>query len=218
MLPATIALAALFLWSLLTVIAGVGSDFSLGDWLPSSDLTNLGDSGLSNSPHNPLENALAGVLMTPMKWLNLREIPFIIWGSIFTISWWLTSITAYYAILRQLLSTPINFWASIPVTLICMTIAAIVTKYLTHPLRHLFASTELKARDLVGEEVTVSSYEASIKHGQARFKTNGAPLLLNIRTDGPTLPQGTRVWITHYDSQKRVYQVSATTTSAPKVL
>jgi hypothetical protein len=66
---------------------------------------------------------------------------------------------------------------------------------------------------LIGEEAEIWSYDATVSHGQARFKTDGAPLLLNVKTDGPTLVKGTKVWIAHYDETTRVYIVSATTTN-----
>ena len=75
------------------------------------------------------------------------------------------------------------------------------------------SNTNFESKSLIGKEAEISSYEATSEHGQVKYKTDAAPLLLNVRTDGPHLEKGTRVWITHYDPKRRVYIVSATTTS-----
>jgi len=81
-------------------------------------------------------------------------------------------------------------------------------------MRGWFLANSFESKSLIGQEAEISSYDASPENGQVKFKTNGAPLLLNVRTDGPHLAKGTRVWITHYDSTKRLYIVSPTTTAA----
>jgi hypothetical protein len=73
-------------------------------------------------------------------------------------------------------------------------------------------SGSVDSKSLIGQEAEICSYDATPENGQAKFKTGASPLLLNVRTDVPRLEKGTRVWITHYDSVKRVYHVSPTTT------
>jgi hypothetical protein len=81
-------------------------------------------------------------------------------------------------------------------------------------MRGWFQSTTFESKSIIGKEAEISSYDASPDNGQVKFKTDGAPLLLNVRTDGPHLAKGTRVWITHYDSVKRLYIVSPTTSAS----
>lgn len=78
-----------------------------------------------------------------------------------------------------------------------------------------FVVERLDSQSLIGKECQISSSVASIDFGQVKFKTEGSPLLLNVRTDGPSLAQGTHVWITHYDPKRRVYIVSPTTANSP---
>jgi len=95
-----------------------------------------------------------------------------------------------------------------------LVIALPLTKFVTQPMRGWFQTGSFESKSLIGQEAEISSYDASPDNGQVKFKTEGAPLLLNVRTDGPHLAKGTRVWITHYDSVKRLYIVSPTTAAA----
>jgi hypothetical protein len=84
-------------------------------------------------------------------------------------------------------------------------------------MRGWFTSEKLTSKSLIGQECEISSHEASPEFGQVKFKTDGSPLLLNVRTDGPHLAKGERVWITHYDPARRVYIVSPTTSHGASV-
>ncbi len=215
LLPPSIMLLLLFLWSIATIAIGFGSDLSIADWLPSEPSVGPNHEGMAETIQQTAGTAIGGVVLTPAKWLNLRDLPIIVWGGVFTIAWWVVSIVGWYVCDVHLFGKEVEWFWSTLLIMRNIAIALVATKFITQPMRNWFANHELVARDLVGEEVLIISYDASPTHGQARFKTDGAPLLLNIRTDGPILPKGTRVWITHYDIAKRIYIVSATTTSTP---
>ncbi|MCC6508489.1 MAG: hypothetical protein IT423_05240, partial [Pirellulaceae bacterium] len=85
-----------------------------------------------------------------------------------------------------------------------------LTKLVTRPFRGWYVTEDLSTQSLIGQECEICSSEATPEYGQVRFKTDGAPLLLNVRTDGSYLAKGARVWITHYDATRRAYIVSPT--------
>jgi hypothetical protein len=67
-------------------------------------------------------------------------------------------------------------------------ISALVTKIVTGPLAPYFAGTTGFSEDtIIGQPCVISSSEATPTHGQAKHATGGAPLLLNVRTDGELL-------------------------------
>ncbi len=208
-------LGLLVVWSLMTIIVGGLDSHLAASWHlhnPFSGGHTDGD-GLSHTISNVLGDALGTVILAPAKWLNLKQLPIILWTGIFTLSWWAVSILLWVSIDNSILKDP-NF--IVVALLISRNIALglLVTKLITQPMRGLFDTNELTSISLVGQEAEISSFDATPESGQVKYKTEGAPLLLNVRTDGPHLPKGTRVWLTHYDKQKRIYIVSATTTAS----
>ena len=87
--------------------------------------------------------------------------------------------------------------------------AIIATKYITQPVVGKFLPPPAYDKDrLLGATCEISSIVACPSFGQARFRTNSAPLLLNVRTDGPEIPKGTEVRIVDVDPSKRIYTVA----------
>lgn len=202
--PSTVLLALMVMWSLLTICIGFGMDV---------DFDSHVDGFFSMFSHTSFE-AIGSVAMLPMRWLNMRNLPIMIWLGIFSFLWSFVSIVFWLGMDRVLFP---QWGAFVDGMLVVrnLAVALPLTKLVTQPMTGWFASTKLESRTLIGEEAVISSYDATPEHGQVKFKTDGAPLLLNVRTDGPHLDKGTRVWITHFDPVKRVYTVSATTTFSP---
>ncbi len=218
-LPATLLLAAMVCWSLFTVLvgAGLGSD---GNWSfhfhnPLSSVVNADPNiGLGHSISHFLGDTLGSFVLAPTKWLNLRSVPFLLWLGVFTLAWWTLSVAWWMAVDEWFFAVPGTLTTAL---LVARNIACAlpITKLITQPMIGLFADTgSLDSKSLIGEEAEICSFDATPENGQAKFKTGAAPLLLNVRTDGPHLIKGTRVWITHYDANKRIYLVSPTTTDS----
>jgi hypothetical protein len=167
------------------------------------------DSKLAASGNGVTEGASLLVL----RWLNVKDIPLVLWLGSFAVIWWFLSASLWTAIDARFLSvSPGWLWSSLLVVR-NLGLAIPLTKLVTQPMKGWFKMERLDAQSLIGKECQISSSEATPEFGQVKFKTRGAPLLLNIRTDGPHLPKGTNVWITHYDTKRRVYIVSPTTTA-----
>lgn len=219
-LPASILLVLVSMWSLATVLLGIGHDFSLFSGhidVPPDGGVGSGGTLQESASHHLVEAAGVSVL-GPVRWLNLNTVPFFLWTLIFSAIWWFVSITLWLVMDSHLFGAP-GFFVTTGLFIKNVAISLPLTKYLTYPFRNIFAGTEgLAPRSLIGHEAEIWSYDATTVHGQARYKTDGAPLLLNVRTDGPTLVKGTKVWIAHYDNSSRTYIVSATTTNNQTLL
>jgi hypothetical protein len=142
-----------------------------------------------------------------LRWLHLDTIPIAIWGGLFACVNWLL---AY--ILWNAFDSARHDPTWLPSLLLATrngVIAAVITKFATAPLAPYFGDAEVYSEEtLIGQSCIVSSGEATATFGQAKFNTGGAPLLLNIRTDGPHLVKGTSVRIIAFDPSKRIYSVT----------
>ena len=87
----------------------------------------------------------------------------------------------------------------------------LLTKAATEPLVKIFAKQSTRSpEDLLGLECEISTHEATPDEGQARFRIeDGAPLLLNVRTEGETLRLGDAAKIVGYEPTTRIYFVEA---------
>ena len=141
------------------------------------------------------------------RWLNLNQVPEAIWFCLFALIWWCVSLAAWLGLDRLYVSEPGLIWSSL-LTIRNLAVALPLTKFCTNPLRSLVADDEISSNTLIGKECIISSGQAGPDFGQAKVRTDAAPLLLNVRTDGRYLAKGARVWITYYDERRRTYLVS----------
>ncbi len=216
-LPATMFLGLLLLWNLLAMLGTVDLHMPHGDvdlHLPTdghvhADVPAPADVHLDSTSGGMGHGASDGLAVLMMKWLNLREVPLVLWMGILAVAWWFISATLWTVVDRRFLSEPGWLWSSVLVVR-NLALAIPLTKLATRPMRGWFTTERISAHSLIGQECKISSSVASPEFGQVKFKTEGSPLLLNVRTDGPSLVQGTPVWITHYDAKRRIYIVSPT--------
>ena len=87
-------------------------------------------------------------------------------------------------------------------------IAVILTKIFTQPLRGKFVHQEPNTiKDLVGQTCVVTTTEVNDKVGQAEYRTEAAPLLLNVRSENNSLAKGDTAVIVDFDESNHVYIV-----------
>jgi len=206
-LPATFLLGFLLAWSLLAILGTVDLDIPGFGVQVDSDL----DPGIDLDPS--AVTAPAGLGLFASRWLNIGSVPLVLWLGTFGVLWWFTSAMLWILVDQHFFSPPDWLWSTLLVAK-NLAIAIPLTKLVTGPMRGWFVVERLTSNSIVGKECTISSLEANADFGQVKFKTDGAPLLLNVRTDGQHLVQGARVWITHYDAKRRVYIVSPTGTDS----
>ncbi len=214
--PASVLLVLVGMWSLATVVLGLGHDYHL--FSGHVDAPGGAGGSIQDTASHHLTEAVGITVLTPIRWLNLHTVPLFLWTLVFASVWWVVSLSLWLFMDGPLFGEP-GWFITTGLFVKNVAISLPLTKYLTYPFRNIFSGTEgLAPKSLIGEEAEIWSYDATVNHGQARFKTDGAPLLLNVKTDGPTLVKGTKVWIAHYDEAKRVYIVSATTTNNQPLL
>jgi len=145
-----------------------------------------------------------------LRWLHLDEIPLVIWGGVFACVNWLIAYILWTAFDSQRYEP--TLMVSVLLSIRNGVIAGTLTKFATAPLvPYLAKSLAYDDGSLIGQTAVISSGEATPAFGQAKYDTGGAPLLLNIRTDGPHLRKGTVVRIASYEPTKRTYIVTPST-------
>ncbi|WP_153558863.1 OB-fold-containig protein [Roseimaritima sediminicola] len=236
MWPASVLMGLLLCYLVLSLIGAVdmdldGPDADLGGDpgmdLDAADLPDAPDADFdvdvdaaAGSPTADLEGAhqasdlFGGAGAMTLRWLNLGKIPIIIWAGTFTLLFWSVSwlLWNHFDIPRY---EP-TLLTSVLLSIRNVVIAVGLTKLATGPMTRIFApEPQYDAACLMGKECTVSTSKATAEFGQAHYRTDAAPLLLNIRTDGPQLTKGDRARIIGFDPHKRIYIVSQVDPEVP---
>ncbi len=150
---------------------------------------------------------LQGLGGLSIRCTNFGRVPVVLWGGIFTIAFWSVSYYLWHTFDSERYSTAI-----LPTVLLSirnMVIAVGITKGITQPMLGQFVDApSYDQRKLLGATCEICTTEATPEFGQAKFRTNASPLLLNVRTDGAHIPKGTEVRIIGFDKEKRIYKVT----------
>jgi len=145
-----------------------------------------------------------GIGFVGLRFLNIGNVPLMLWLSVFGLSGWLISMLLANEV------TPVE-WREIATAIgRNVGLALVATKIITQPLRGRFDPIEPhRSQDLLGQQCVVTSTTASPEFGQARYVTEAAPLILTIRTASETLPRDTVVEIIDYLPERSTYIVKA---------
>ncbi len=195
--PASILVCLLLAYTLISLLGIFHFDFS-------SEV----DAGVDIDSPEIDGDWLGGVGGMTVRWMNLDRLPMILWLSTFTVAFWAVSYLFWYGY-------DVHQYEPVWLTslLLCIrnvVIATGMTKLVTEPLSRWFVpAPQYSPSTLIGETCVVSTSEVTERFGQAKFKTDAAPLLLNIRTDDPHLTKGMVVRIIAFDADRRIYKVTA---------
>ncbi|MCD0462900.1 OB-fold-containig protein [Roseiconus lacunae] len=226
--PASVLVCLMVLYALVAVIGlidlGLDGDLEMdgsldvGPDLDGLDLDGIEgvevDAGGGNVDFGDLDVSQGGLagLMTgfgamTIRLTNFGRVPLIIWFGVFTIVFWAVSYGLWHGFDSS------HYAATLLPTLLCTirngVIAIAATKLVTQPIVGKFDPQPGYDRDRVlGGTCEISSLSASPAFGQAKFRTNAAPLLLNVRTTGAEIPKGTEVRIIDFDPSRRIYTVT----------
>ena len=194
--PASVAIMLLLAYSGLVFVGLVDSALEPPD---------LG----GGNPGVDVSDSLTSVGAISLRWLNLDSVPIFIWFGVFGLCWWIISLGMWdWFDSARYQPTLIP---SVLLALRNVVIAVGVTKFLTIPMRRWFErGRAYSAEVLIGEVCEIQTGEANGEFGRARFKTDGAPLLLNVRTKGESLSRGQLAEIVDFDPEKRIYIVQST--------
>ena len=201
--PASVLVCLLVVYVVVAILGLIDLDLGLGDVFEMD-----ADVDPGSVDHGGM---FGGIGAATLRWMNLQRLPLILWLAVFIVVFWPLSYGLWYGFdTKRYEPTLIT---SLLLVIRNGVIAIGITKFVTAPLNRVFKPAETYGPShLIGRRCVVSSVEVDAKYGQAEYPTDAAPLLLNICTDGETLPRGTRVEIIAYDADRRVYQVIA----APK--
>ncbi len=212
--PASVLLVLMILYS---AVAAIGlADFDLGvdvdlD-LDGADVPDLDAGGIDGAEIHG--TGLMGSLgaMT-VRWSNFGRIPIAIWGGVFTLALWAIAYSLWHGYDVDRYSPTLI--PSILLSIRNMVVAIAITKVVTQPLVGKFDKEPgYDSKRIVGSTCEISSIEATPSFGQAKFRTNAAPLLLNVQTDGATIPRGTEVRVVDFNPHKRIYTVTNITSES----
>lgn len=191
MWPASVLVLIIVGYLVLALLGAV--DFDGPDWTPAGDgWQSLG--------------------ATSLRWFHLGAIPIVFWLGCFSILQWLIAYGLWH-FFEASRYTP-TLTESLLLAGRNAVLAALATKLVTGPLvPHLSEAPTFNEETIIGEPCVICSSEATPTFGQAKYKTGGAPLLLNIRTDGAHLVKGDAATIVAYDTERRLYTVTASSAS-----
>ena len=212
--PATVLLALMIIYS---AVAAIGlADFDLGvdvdlD-MDAVDVPDLDAGGIDGAEiHSPGLMGSMGAMT--IRWSNFGRIPIAIWGGVFTLALWGISYGLWHGYDVDRYSP--TLFPSILLTIRNSVVAIMITKVVTQPLVGKFDKEPgYDSKRIVGSTCEISSIEATPSFGQAKFRTNAAPILLNVQTDGTTIPRGTEVRIVDFNPHKRIYTVTNITSES----
>jgi hypothetical protein len=150
---------------------------------------------------------LQGLGAATVRWTNFGRIPVVLWGGLFAVAFWSVSYGLWHTFDANRYDP--TWLPSILLTIRNVVIATGITKLVTQPMVGYFvAPPTYDYRRLLGATCEICTSEATSEFGQAKFRTNAAPLLLNVRTDGAHIPKGTEVRIIGFDKENRIYKVT----------
>jgi len=191
-LPASVLLVLVMVYWLLAILAGL--DLDLFDFDLDMDA-------------EPDFSSAVGVGLVVFRFVNIGRVPIMIWMSVFTVTYWLLSM-----LLDRLLDNPDHretLFFAVQYGVRNFAIAVVLAKIFTQPLRDKFDAKEPNTAEyLIGRECVITTTEVTESFGQARYKTEAAPLLLNVRAREEPLAKGDLAVIVDHDAEENVYFVT----------
>jgi len=191
-LPASILLVLVMFYWLMVILAGLDFDFF--------------DFDFDMDAEPDFESALSFGFVV-LRFLNIGRVPIMIWTSTFALTFWLLSM-----LLDRLLDNPEHreaIFNAVQYGIRNFAIAILLTKVFTQPLRDKFDAKEPnRVEDLIGMHCSITTTEVTESFGQAEYRTEAAPLLLNVRTRETPLAKGDQAVIVDHDAEENVYFVT----------
>ncbi len=188
-MPFTVLLILVFIYWLMIIVGAIGLDtFDL-----SADTDVQVDCGMSTG-------------MAALKFFHIGEVPVMIVASVFVFSLWAVALLSneYFGERFGVLVTLVFL---VPNIIVSLFVAKIVTIPFRFMMSHVNDGIEQKMQ-IVGKTCIITTSEVTVAHGQAEFASDGAPLLLNVRTkQGETLARGDEALILDHDQRENVYTV-----------
>ena len=140
-----------------------------------------------------------------LAFFNLGQVPFMLFMTFWIVPVWVMAVLGNHYLENE--SLGFGLLLLVPILIVGLFVA----KFLTAPFVRLFGKLDSDVahnQSLIGRPCTVTSSASASRTGQARIVTNGAPLLLNVRTpDGLSMRRGDTALVIDYEPQRNVYLV-----------
>jgi hypothetical protein len=157
------------------------------------------DSQLSNP------DVLAGLMLK----FGLHGVPVTVIVSLISLFGWLVCYYAVHFLLSWLAPGLFRFVLGIPIFVVVLYVAVMITSAVIKPLRPLFLNArQQNSQFIVGQTAVVRSSRVDDGFGEAILQDGGAGLLLKVRAEpGVTFVKGDRVVVLAHDKEKNTYKV-----------
>ena len=203
-LPFTVLLGLVVVYWLLVALGALDTDFGADAELDASVDADVDADG--HHARHMHADAEAGWFSNVLHFINVGDVPLMVVLSVMALCLWLGSMIAnhYWTGGNTLLALA----ALVPNSVLSL----VVTRYVTLPLKPLF---RLLRRDedehvpVVGRQCRITTSEANGSFGQAEIATEGAPLLIDVRTlDGGSITRGTTAVVVRADNDRGIYFIA----------
>jgi hypothetical protein len=167
--------------------------------------------GLHSGEAHGIHKEIAGghngsFLVQALSFLNVGQVPLTLVLSVFALCLWLGSMIVNRYLTGG--SVALATAALIPNFIV----SVVATRYITLPFRPLFRAITWERNEhfvVIGQRCTITTSEATPEFGQAEIKTDGAPLLLNVRTlNGSRLTKGETAVVARVDHDRSLYFIT----------
>jgi hypothetical protein len=141
-----------------------------------------------------------------LTFLNVGQLPLMFVMSILALCLWLGSMIANHYLTGG--SATLSAAYILPNFLVSF----VATRFLTYPFRPLFRAISrehVEEKSALGQCCTITTSEATPQFGQAQIQTDGAPLLLNVRTvNDARLARGEQAVVVRIDDERSLYFIA----------
>ena len=150
-------------------------------------------------------NAVAGIILK----LGLNGVPLSIVISLIALFGWFISYYTVYFFYGYLPEGFMHYVAGVPVLVVSLYVAALVTSVLIRPIRPLFQKMQQHTEKIVlGQVAVVRTSRVDNSFGEVVFNDGGAGLILKVRSSGDDrFRKGDRVVLLEYLKDENVYRV-----------
>lgn len=148
-----------------------------------------------------------GPIQSVLAFLNIREVPFMLVLSIFSLGYWVLSMILVNYLENK--GGVFNTLLMIPIIVVCL----VVTKFITNPLKRVFKKINQNSLEEVGiGEMQIVKVVTEIREGrlgQATIKRDGADLLINVKADdaNEVFEKYEEAYIHRKDDNKNIYYI-----------
>ncbi len=198
---------ALFTLYWLVAVLGLVSidilDFDMPD-IDGADI-DVGDLDVGDASDLTNANVLAGLMLR----FGLNGVPVTIVISFIALFGWIISYYSVYFLFSFIPAGMFQYLAGIPVLLISLYSAAMITAFAIKPLRPLFKKAQQETEKIViGQVAIVRTSRVDESFGEAVLADGGAGLILKIRSNANShFKKGDKVVLFEYVKETNVYRV-----------